>query len=179
MATAADTATVQDMPAPVVDIACADDRWPAAISGLTGIVRETVAAALAHNAGRFRGEPEISVLLTDDAQIGVLNRDHRGKDGPTNVLSFPLETPAALRQGAAGRPLLLGDVILAWETVAREAAEMNKPVESHLRHLLVHGVLHLLGYDHETEEEAKEMEAEEVRILATFGVGDPYAAATR
>jgi probable rRNA maturation factor len=114
---------------------------------------------------------ELSVTLTDDAEQARLNRLYRGRDGPTNVLSFPA---GANSSGLPGMPLLLGDVVLAFETTAREAREQQKPVADHLRHLVVHGVLHLLGCDHEAEAEALTMEALEKEILAALGVPDPY-----
>ncbi|MCG5243987.1 rRNA maturation RNase YbeY [Azospirillum doebereinerae] len=120
------------------------------------------------------GPAELSVVLADDALVQQLNRDYRGKDKPTNVLSFAL-TEAEEPEPEEGVPVLLGDVILAFETVRREAAEQNKSPDDHLTHLVVHGVLHLLGYDHETDDEAEEMEALETRLLASFGIADPYA----
>lgn len=122
---------------------------------------------------RPEGALELSVVLADDETVQALNRDWRGKDAPTNVLSF-----AALDDEEApvvpGAPLLLGDVILAWETVAAEAVAQHKPLADHLAHLVIHGVLHLIGFDHEEEEEAVEMEALETRLLATLGIADPY-----
>lgn len=112
------------------------------------------------------GGVEVSIVLTDDAHIQALNRDYRGKDKPTNVLSFPQDEPS-----------LLGDVIIAYETIAREAEEQNKSFSDHFTHMLVHGTLHLLGYDHEAEAEAEEMEALEVAILSDIGVKNPYEAA--
>ncbi|HZU88526.1 MAG TPA: rRNA maturation RNase YbeY [Stellaceae bacterium] len=120
---------------------------------------------------------ELSLVLTDDAEQRRLNRRYRGHDRPTNVLSFPTgaAAPQAARQRTArAAPLLLGDVVLACETVAREAAEQQKPLADHLRHLVVHGVLHLLGYDHAVEREARRMEALETAILQRLGVPDPY-----
>lgn len=114
----------------------------------------------------------LSVLLTDDASVRTLNRDWRGKDSPTNVLSFPAEMPAI-----PGEPDFLGDVALARETLEREAALDGKTLDDHLSHLVVHGVLHLLGYDHLETAEAEEMESTETRILAGLGVADPYAEA--
>ncbi|WGD29412.1 rRNA maturation RNase YbeY [Ancylobacter sp. WKF20] len=113
---------------------------------------------------------EIAVKLTDDAAIRALNRDWRGKDYPTNVLSFP--TPEMARAG--GDPHL-GDIAIAYETLAREAEEEGKAFADHLQHLAVHGTLHLLGFDHEVAEDAEEMEAMERDVLAGLGVPDPYA----
>jgi probable rRNA maturation factor len=113
---------------------------------------------------------EIAVKLTDDATIRALNRAWRGKDYATNVLSFP--TPEVARAG--GDPHL-GDIAIAYETLAREAEAEGKPLADHLAHLAVHGTLHLLGYDHEVAEEAEEMEAMERRVLADLAIADPYA----
>jgi probable rRNA maturation factor len=129
-----------------------------------------VRSALEAAAGVTAGTGELSVVLTDDAAIRVLNRTWRGMDKPTNVLSFP--APAA---SAPGAPRVLGDIVIAHETVRREAAAEGKPFEHHLAHLVVHGFLHLLGYDHETESQAEEMERLECSILARLGVSDPYA----
>jgi probable rRNA maturation factor len=114
----------------------------------------------------------VDITLADDAAQQALNRTWRGKDAPTNVLAFPAGAPAL--PPPAGAPLLLGDVVLAFETVRREAAEQNKPLADHLRHLVVHGVLHLLGYDHEQPADAATMENREIAILAELGVPDPY-----
>ena len=117
---------------------------------------------------------ELSVVLSDDAVLRTLNRDHRGKDYATNVLSFPPAlAPALLAVHAGPRPL--GDVILALETVEREAAEQGKSGLDHLCHLVVHGVLHLCGYEHGTEAEAEEMEDVERAVLGGLGIADPYA----
>ncbi|MGQ9366261.1 rRNA maturation RNase YbeY [Azospirillum sp. ST 5-10] len=122
------------------------------------------------------GPAELSLVLADDALVHRLNRDYRGKDKPTNVLSFAL-TEAEGPDPDPGAPTLLGDVVLAWETVAGEAAEQGKALGDHLAHLVVHGTLHLLGYDHEDDAEADEMERREVEVLAGLGVADPYAGA--
>jgi probable rRNA maturation factor len=134
------------------------------------------AAALAERAGRAAlavpsvpGPVIVEVILTDDAEQRRLNRHYRGKDAPTNVLSFRMGDVVP-----GGGPVMLGDVVLAFETVAREATEQQKPFTDHLRHLVVHGVLHLLGFDHETDAEAAVMEAREKQILAGLGVPDPY-----
>ena len=114
---------------------------------------------------------EISVVLSDDEHVRELNKHHRGMDKPTNVLSFP----AARTKTPSGAPRILGDIVLALETVEREAAEESKPLENHISHLVVHGVLHLLGYDHEDDEEAEMMEERERQILTKLGIPDPYA----
>lgn len=115
---------------------------------------------------------EIGVSLADDAEQQRLNRDWRGLDRPTNVLAFPAWEPGA--PIPSGAPLLLGDVVLAFETVAREAQQQGKPLGDHLSHLVVHGVLHLFGHDHAGEAEAIAMESLETAILASLGVPDPY-----
>lgn len=115
------------------------------------------------------GEFEASVMLTDDAQIRELNRTWRNKDKPTNVLSFP-----APEQPGLGGPRHLGDIALAYETLVRESEEESKELAHHFAHLIVHGVLHLLGYDHEVEAEADIMEGLEVKALATLGIANPY-----
>ena len=121
---------------------------------------------------------ELSLLLADDAALRELNRHWRGKDAPTNVLSFaatPARPGEVPRPALPGMPLILGDIAIAAETCAREAALQGKSRAQHLVHLVVHGVLHLLGYDHETEAEAEEMERLEIGILAGLGLPDPYA----
>lgn len=120
--------------------------------------------------GAIEGPVEISVLLSDDVAVQALNRDHRGKDRPTNVLSFPGDIDA-LHPGAE---VLLGDVVLAYETVAVEARDEQKTVVEHTTHLLIHGVLHLLGYDHESEDDARLMERIEVESMTRLGLPNPY-----
>jgi probable rRNA maturation factor len=151
-------------PALTVEISRAAGDWP---EGAEAPIRRAAVAAWAALAAE--GPAELSVALGDDAMVQVLNRQYRGKDRPTNVLSFPADDP-----GAAGRPRLLGDVVLALETVAREADERSRPFDSHVSHLVVHGVLHLMGHDHETETQAVAMEALESGILAGLGIDDPY-----
>jgi probable rRNA maturation factor len=132
------------------------------------------AARAAFLAGARRPGPEkeieLSIVLSDDAEQRRLNRDYRGKDAPTNVLSFA----AAGSAPPPGGPLLLGDVVLAFETLAREAAALGRPFADRLRHLVVHGTLHLLGWDHDDEPQATAMELLEIEILAKLGVSDPY-----
>jgi probable rRNA maturation factor len=123
---------------------------------------------------------EMSLVLADDALVRTLNRDYRDKDKPTNVLSFALlddldDTDDDLARDE-GMPILIGDVILAFETVQREAREQGKSVGDHLTHLVIHGVLHLLGYDHQSDPDADRMERLETSILARMGIADPYSA---
>lgn len=121
---------------------------------------------------------EVAVRLTDDAEVQVLNRDFRGKDRPTNVLSFPQVDPdllVALANSDDGE-ILLGDIVLARETCAREAADKGVTLIDHALHLIVHGALHLVGYDHMDDASAGAMEALEVKALASLGIANPYAA---
>lgn len=111
---------------------------------------------------------ELSIRLVSEAESAELNSTYRGKDTPTNVLSFPFESPVPLT------PRLLGDLVLCVAVVEREATEQNKTVEAHWAHLLVHGCLHLLGYDHLEDDEAEQMEALEVQILQQLGIENPY-----
>ena len=119
------------------------------------------------------GEAELAVMLTDDAGIRTLNSNWRGIDKPTNVLSFPALQPTA---GApADAPRMLSDIAIAYETTRREADEEEMPFDHHLSHLAVHGFLHLIGYDHENDDDAEAMEGLEREILAQLGIPDPYA----
>jgi probable rRNA maturation factor len=124
---------------------------------------------------RALGGAEVSVVLSDDARVQALNRDYRGRDGPTNVLSFASLDDAHAPNPPGGDPLLLGDVVLARETLVAQARAQGKRPRDHLSHLCVHGLLHLLGYDHIADAEAATMEALERRVLAHLGLGDPYA----
>jgi len=122
---------------------------------------------------------ELSVRVVGDEESQALNRDYRGKDKPTNVLSFPGTEPDDLSDAfrlskMGGPPVMLGDLVIAAPVVVREAAEQDKPLLDHLSHLTVHGILHLLGYDHIEDEEAEEMESFEAEILALLGIEDPY-----
>ena len=129
--------------------------------------------------GEHAGAPELSIVFTNDAAMRKLNKAYRGKDSATNVLSFPQHEGVApgARSGPQLAGPLLGDVILSAETVAREAVLASKPLEDHMVHLIIHGFLHLLGYDHETEGEAEKMEQLERVALKTLGIPDPYASA--
>jgi len=154
---------------PTIDIAEPCALWRERLPDIERLCGEAARAALA-GAGCALGPAELSIVLGDDALVQALNRQWRKQDKPTNVLSFAA-LPAALPPGA---PRLLGDVVLAFETLAAEAAAQGKPLPHHLRHLVVHGVLHLLGFDHEAAGEAERMEALEVAVLAGLGVPDPY-----
>ncbi len=146
--------------------------------------------ALAERAAAAAGQiaPELanprllaSLLFTSDAEVHALNREWRDRDKPTNVLSFPMleRTDLVHLDPAEGPPEMLGDIALAYETCAREAADKGVPLANHATHLIVHGLLHLAGYDHELgEAEAEEMEALEVKVLALLGIADPYSAVT-
>jgi len=142
------------------------EGWPAELEALA---ERAVFEALAQAGAKVAGVAEISILLTDDAQQRVLNREWRQIDKSTNVLSFPQLEPFAPLAG------LVGDLSLARETLEREAAEMGIGFSDHFTHLVVHGFLHLLGYDHLAEDEAVRMENLETRILHTLGIADPYA----
>lgn len=128
--------------------------------------RRWATAALA--AARRRRASELSIRLVDADEGRAYNRDYRGRDYPTNVLSFPVELPSGLRTP------LLGDIIVCVPVVTREAAEQHKPLRDHYAHMTVHGVLHLLGYDHVNDTDAEHMEALERRALAALGIADPY-----
>ena len=129
---------------------------------------EHAAPEVWRRAGR-EGNAEASVVMSSDSQMRKLNLKHRDVDYPTNVLAFPLGEPMW-----PGGPDHLGDIVLAFETVVREAARDAKPLDAHVTHLLVHGLLHLLGHDHETESDAELMEKIEVEIITSLGYPDPY-----
>jgi probable rRNA maturation factor len=152
--------------APDVDIQVQSRLWDAEPEA-----ESTVRAALAAAARACLAEGEVSVVLTDDTAIRILNRIWRNIDKATNVLSFPAMKPLG------GAPLpLLGDIVIAYETSARESGEEGKPLLHHLAHLAVHGFLHLMGYDHETDSQADAMERLERDILASMSIADPYRA---
>ncbi len=166
-------------PAAAIDIAAPCALWRRACPQAEELVRQAAHLALARGLAApgvglaLAGQPiELGISLADDRRQRRLNRAYRGRDLPTNVLAFPAWEPGSRPPPEA--PLLLGDVVLAFETVAREADEQKKPLADHLRHLTVHGVLHLLGYDHGTPAEAAAMESLETAILRNLGVPDPY-----
>ena len=143
------------------------DDWTDAVEDVEAVVERAAVAAL--EAGQGSGDGGVVILLTDDETVRDLNARFRDKDRPTNVLSFP----TAEMPGMAG-PAPLGDIVLAYGVCAREAEEQSKTLRNHLTHLVVHGVLHLLGRDHMEDGEAEAMEGEERAVLATLGISDPY-----
>lgn len=166
---------------PLVDTIIEDPRWEA--FGLDAVAARAATAAMA---GLGLAETGYSICLMgcDDARIATLNADFRGKPQPTNVLSWPSgdrgpaqagTAPDAPEPGEADDPESLGDIAIAYETCAAEAQAADRPMIDHVTHLVIHGVLHLLGYDHIDDKDAELMEASEVRILATLGIADPYS----
>jgi probable rRNA maturation factor len=143
--------------------------WSAFPNPARAISAAADAVARNPNCGRARGAVA-SIVLGDDALLRSLNRTYRGKDAATNVLSFPYQPPPGSEPASE-----LGDVVLAAETLLREAGEQGTPPVHHLQHLVVHGLLHLLGFDHENDTDAEVMERLEADILATLGIADPYA----
>lgn len=150
------------------------------IDGLEALIGRAARAAAEAVATPGDGRIEVSLLLTSDKEIAALNAAYRGREGPTNVLSFPQAAPTGDSATAVPEPAparLIGDIVLAYETVDREARTSGKEINDHIAHLVVHGMLHLFGYDHEEDAEAEEMEGLEARILATIGIADPYGGA--
>lgn len=152
------------------------DGWPADLDW-ADIAERALAAAQGVEPLLANPRLTASLLFTSDAEVHTLNREWRGKDKPTNVLSFPmLERDAFANLSPEGPPEMLGDLALAYETCAHEAAERGVPIAHHTAHLLIHGFLHLAGHDHvESDEEAEAMEALEIAALAKMGIGNPYA----
>ncbi len=157
------------------------EEWPAAASdgGWAALAERAAQAAAAVEQCLAHPRLEASILFTCDDAVHALNREWRGKDKPTNVLSFPmLERDELLQLAPDGPPVLLGDIALAHETCAREAAEKGASLADHAAHLVIHGLLHLAGRDHEiSPRDAQEMEALEVKALALLGIADPYGEA--
>ena len=151
-----------------VDVEIETDAW-AEIRDLGDLARRSAEAAVRAAADEAAGPLSATVLLTDDEAVRELNRGWRGQDKATNVLSFPASHPIV-----PGEPRHLGDLALAYETVAGEAAAEGKSLDHHAAHLIVHGILHLLGRDHGTEDQADAMERVEVAALASLGIDDPY-----
>lgn len=166
---------------PGVDVTIGHVRWSETVADVETLCTAVIRTAFAHAEGGpdLPGDLfEVSILLADDDTVQGLNASFRGKNTPTNVLSFPAldDDDLALMDPAATVPLTLGDIVLALETLEREAVEQNKTLQAHFTHLLVHGFLHLIGYDHEEEDDAVEMETLEIRILDRLGITNPYEA---
>lgn len=147
----------------IVDVAILADAW-GSMPEAEDLARRAAFAAAGYPGLAMPEDAELSIALSDDAQVRALNRNYRGKDKPTNVLSFP-----------AARGPLLGDIVVAYETVISEATADSLDPKAHLTHLIVHGLLHLIGHDHATEEAAIAMEAIETAILKGLGMADPHA----
>jgi probable rRNA maturation factor len=150
-------------PALKIDVLVESDRWKEG-ANVRPVIRRAVAEAAA---ALSTGGAELAIVLTDDSTMRLLNRAWRRIDAATNVLSFPARS-------AGGEPPLIGDIVLAYETIAREARAERKPFAHHVAHLAVHGFLHLLGYDHERKKDAEAMEGLERDVLRRLGIPDPY-----
>lgn len=157
---------------PMTEVLVTAECWQAE-PGAEAVIHRAIEAA-AEIVDADTADAELAVMLTDDTGIRTLNRNWRGIDKPTNVLSFPALQPVGAR-GPDDAPPMLGDIAIAYETMRREADEEAKPFEHHLSHLAVHGFLHLVGYDHENNDDAEAMEALEREVLAQLGIPDPYA----
>jgi probable rRNA maturation factor len=156
---------------PQTEVLVTSDCWLKQ-PGAEAVIHRAIEAA-AEFAEADTDDAELAVMLTDDGGIRTLNNNWRGIDKPTNVLSFPALQPTG--DTPDDMPRMLGDIAIAYETTRREADEEAKPFEHHLSHLAVHGFLHLIGYDHENDDDAEAMEALEREILAQLGIPDPYA----
>lgn len=161
---------------PVIDVVINEPAWKRAVPGVGSLCRRAARAAIAAGAPAM-GAAEACIVLTDDGTSRTLNRQYRNEDKPTNVLSFPLaQSTAGTAAGGQPHMHLLGDVVVAFATSVGEAESQAKSLADHLTHLVVHGILHLVGHDHQTDDDATAMERLEVAILATLGVEDPYHA---
>jgi len=160
----------------IIDITAPSVAWRKALPRAAALARTAAEAALEHGLAKAPMRKalgptlplEVSIALTTNAAVRTLNRTYRGKDKPTNVLSFPAEAPP-------GESWLLGDVVVAYGVAAAEARTESKKLAAHLTHLVIHGVLHLLGYDHDNDHDAAVMERLEITIMARMGFADPYA----
>ncbi len=159
----------EDPPSPDITV---DAAWRESGIDLVACAKASVRAVLRHH-GLHQADVEIGIRFADDPTVRALNAEWRGQDKVTDVLAFPVTD--TLSTPTPGQTFLLGDVVLAWETCARDADELGRPLADHVRHLLVHGLLHLLHHDHDTPRAARAMERLEVMILADLGVTDPYA----
>jgi probable rRNA maturation factor len=154
---------------PSIEIAIESERW-LSFRNFAQLAEAAIAEALRRSPARLKPGAELSIVLCDDSFIRTLNRKWRDCDAATNVLSFPTPGDVTARSS-------LGDIVIAYETAAREAQQEGKSFEDHVIHLLVHGFLHLIGYDHQDEAEAADMERLERDILGSLGIDDPYRSA--
>jgi probable rRNA maturation factor len=156
-----------------IEVSVSSDGWSKDLADVEGLVRNAASAALGRCAPDLLARAgEVTITLSDDDELQQLNFEHRQKNQPTNVLSFPMMDAGDML--ASEVDLLLGDVIVAHGVTSREADESRKNISDHLSHLVVHGVLHLLGYDHEDDEDANDMEKLEVEVLKSLNIADPY-----
>ncbi len=159
-----------------IDVSIAEDDWASALPDPMGVCQTAARAAFQAAPPGVPEDAEVSILLTDNKQVQDLNKNYRGKDKPTNVLSFAnMDEGHPFENG----PILLGDVVIAFGVTKNEADEQRKSLADHLSHLIVHGMLHLLGHDHENDGDAGRMEALETRTLADLGIADPYQVITQ
>ena len=157
-----------------LEVTVATDGWREVVAAPEEVAARAARAAYSAVSLDLGRSSEAAVVLTDDAQVQILNRDYRDEDCATNVLSFPAIDANDIARLPADTPLFLGDVVIALETATAEARAEAKTATDHLTHLVVHGMLHLLGHDHETDDEATIMERLEVDVLGQLGVPDPY-----
>ncbi len=156
-----------------IEISLRDSAWSTALPDAAAVVRRAAAAAL-EAAPELRDQVELGVVLADDAFVRTLNRDYRGQDRATDVLSFPVHELPHLDPPPGEMPLMLGDVVLARETVQRDSASTGIGLADRVSHLVVHGVFHLLGHDHDEPDAERRMRALESRTLLALGLSDPY-----
>lgn len=154
-----------------IEVIVRSARWRKRPTAKNIVKKAVLAAALAVSTR----PAELAIVLSDDSAIQALNRDWRGKNAPTNVLSFPAAPPKKAPGKARPASPYIGDIVIAYQTVAREAVAEHKPFGHHLAHLAIHGFLHLLGHDHENDRDAQKMERLERRILKRLAIPDPYA----
>ena len=157
------------------DILLEEDRWTEALPDYESLIAMCTDQVFKHGDYLAKAkEIELSVTLTNDHHIQQLNNDYRGKNSPTNVLSFPQLNNDKDLEHTTEPIIMLGDVVVALETIEREAIEQNKTLQDHFIHMVIHSILHLLGYDHENQSEAETMEALEIKILSDMGIKNPY-----
>lgn len=159
-----------------MELECDVEGWPGTAGDWDALVARAARAVVQVAPELGLARLSVSVLFTSDAEVHVLNREWRGRDKPTNVLSFPMQGRCELLDlDADGPPVMLGDIALAYETCVQEAADKGAALDQHAAHLIIHGLLHLAGYDHvHSDEEAEAMEALEILALAKLGIPDPY-----